>query len=142
MARARRTGHLRHTHQLILLYTAGRLGEEGRDFIHQTIALCSNYRQEVCQGYIDLLDENHPPLSCQRIREWLEEEGESSLCTCPDSRKNPLTVCATTQNETPQKHSTKTQRQSTPLPDSQESIRKDAEWNGVFEDLFGEESDE
>ena len=88
--KAAETGHLRHTHQLILLYTAGHLQEEGARFIHQTVSLCRNYDQAVCQKYIDRLEPNHPPISCRRIREWLEEEGESGWCTCLQSRKSPL----------------------------------------------------
>jgi len=88
--RARSTGHLRHTHQLILLYTAGRLGAEGAAFLHRTIAHCHNYDTEICQGYIDRLEANHPPLSCRRIREWLAEEGETGLCTCAAGRRTPL----------------------------------------------------
>lgn len=88
--RAAETGHLRHTHQLILLYTAGHLGEEGARFIHETILLCRNYDPAICQKYIDRLDAKHPPISCRRIREWLEEEGETGWCTCPTDRRSPL----------------------------------------------------
>jgi group II intron reverse transcriptase/maturase len=88
--KAERTGHLRHTHNLILLYTAGRLGEEGARFIHETVANCRNYDPEVCQKYIDRLDPDRLPISCARIREWLEEEGEQHLCTCPRSQHTPL----------------------------------------------------
>ena len=90
VTKAAETGHLRHTHQLILLYTAGHLQEEGARFIHQTVSLCRNYDQTVCQKYIDRLEPNHPPISCRRIREWLEEEGETGWCTCPQGRKSPL----------------------------------------------------
>ncbi len=92
--RARQTGHLRHTHQLILLYTAGHLGAEGAAFLHRTIAQCRNYDARICQGYIDRLEPAHPPVSCRRIREWLEEEGETRLCTCAQTCRTPLEHCA------------------------------------------------
>src|SRR5207245_2038213 len=71
-------------------YTAGHLGEEGAAFLHRTIAHCRNYDPEICQGYIDRFDPKRPCITCARIREWLEEEGEQGLCTCPRSRRTPL----------------------------------------------------
>ncbi|HTE18889.1 MAG TPA: hypothetical protein VK689_10995, partial [Armatimonadota bacterium] len=90
--RASGTGHLRHVHNLILLYTAGRLGSEGAAYLHRVIGSTRNYRPEVCQSYIDQLDPDRQPITCARIREWLDEEGESHLCRCPRNRRTPLTV--------------------------------------------------
>ncbi len=87
---AERAGHLRHVHLLTLLYTAGHLGKPGRDFIHRTTALCRNYDPHVCQRFIDALEPREKPISCRRIREWLEETGEQALCTCPGERRSPL----------------------------------------------------
>ncbi len=90
--RAEQTGHLRHTHRLILLYTLGHLGVEGAETIHRVMALCRNYDAAICQGYLDRLDPERKPISCARIREWLEEEGETGLCTCPRERRTPLSL--------------------------------------------------
>jgi len=88
--RAQTAGHLRHTHRLILLYTLGRLGLEGQSLIHRTLAHCRNYNASVSQRYIDGLDPNYPPITCRRIREWLEEEGESITCQCGHSVRSPI----------------------------------------------------
>jgi hypothetical protein len=132
--RARQTGHLRHTHQLILLYTAGHLGPEGAAFIHRTIAQCRNYDPNICQGYIDRLDPKHPPLGCRRIREWLEEEGEAALCTCPSARRTPLELV--TENEPQPRERRKPARPAPrPLPlDGETDV-----WRDIAEDLFQSE---
>lgn len=146
MERARSTGHLRHTHQLILLYTAGRLGAEGAAFLHRTIAHCHNYDAEICQGYIDRLETNHPPLTCRRIREWLEEEGESGLCTCSATRRTPLEGIASP--PTAEKRETGSEAAPSPArkPPSggfsaprplRASEVEGAAWQGVTEDMFG-----
>jgi len=140
--RARTTGHLRHTHQLILLYTAGRLGPEGAAFLHRTIAHCHNYDTEICQGYIERLELNHPPLTCRRIREWLEEEGETGLCTCSPSRRTPLEGVASppnaAQDETAPILARKPRSNGFPAPrPPRASERESEEWRGVTEDLFG-----
>jgi RNA-directed DNA polymerase len=144
--RAQTTGHLRHTHQLILLYTAGRLGGEGAAFLHQTIAHCHNYDAEICQGYIDRLETNHPPLSCRRIREWLAEEGEAGLCTCSASRRTPLEGVGSRQQAEevasgadPAPSSPRKPRASgfpAPRPLRASEVAGE-EWRGVTEDLFG-----
>ncbi len=140
--RAQQTGHLRHTHQLILLYTAGRLGPEGAAFLHRTIANCRNYDAGICQGYIDRLEQNHPPLGCRRIREWLEEEGESALCTCPAARRTPLELTTTETVEDAlaaklkKPRSPRAQACQTPLPTEVHS----ALWQEVADDLFAEET--
>jgi group II intron reverse transcriptase/maturase len=134
--RARQTGHLRHTHQLILLYTAGHLGPEGAAFIHRTIAQCRNYDAKICQGYIDRLDPKHPPLGCRRIREWLEEEGESGLCTCPSARRTPLEAVVERQGERPEprKPARPTPR---PLPLSAEPDL----WQDMAEEIFQQDEE-
>lgn len=91
MARARETGQLRHTHRLILLYTLGRLGPEGAQTLHQAISACGNYTPPRTQSYLDKLDPSISPLTCRRIREWLEEdEQDAALCHCDSERRTPL----------------------------------------------------
>nr|MDQ2688110.1 hypothetical protein [Armatimonadota bacterium] len=138
--RARQTGHLRHTHNLILLYTVGRLGEPGAEFLHRTLAQCRNYDARICQGYLDRLDAQHSPLSCRRIREWLEEEGESGLCDCAPGRRSPLDILKGIPSE--QTPSVKKRvPKPRPLPPSLPSEAEDGlqeAWQAVVADLFTE----
>ena len=147
LERAQSTGHLRHTHQLILLYTAGRLGAEGAAFLHRTIAHCHNYDAGICQGYIDRLEPNHPPLTCRRIREWLAEEGETGLCTCSASRRTPLEgIGPRPQPEEdagtalgsapPSARKPRSTGIAAPRP-PRASEAEVEQWRGVTEDLFG-----
>jgi group II intron reverse transcriptase/maturase len=139
VSRARETGHLRHTHNLILLYTAGRLGESGGAFVHSTVGLCQNYEQRICQGYLDRLDAAHAPITCRRIREWLEEEGETHLCTCGGNRKSPLDIlgdlpsrdCNSRNNG---KHRVSAKGASALPTEKDASLR--VVWNDVAKDLF------
>jgi len=136
--RARTTGHLRHTHNLILLYTAGRLGSQGAAFVHRTVSQCRNYDARVCQGYLDRLDLKHPPLSCRKIREWLEEEGETGLCTCDHGRRTPLEHDRTTLTVVPvgaRKPAARSRPPAKPLPSDLDSDMRDA-WKGIAKDLF------
>ncbi len=139
--RAQTTGHLRHTHNLILLYTAGRLGEPGAEFVHRTVAQCRNYDARICQKYLDQLDRQHAPLSCRRIREWLEEEGEAGLCTCPASRRTPLDFQLNQPNPEVQvqvpARSKRPQSAQHVLPSDADAELRQA-WQGVVDDLFGE----
>ena len=128
--RARQMGHLRHTHNLILLYTAGRLGEPGARFIHSTLAHCRNYSPSICQRYIDQLQVEHPPLSCRRIREWLDEEGEGGLCTCSPSRHTPLEGI----RQAPKPNAP---RRTAPEAPSRKPTEEDTQlWSEVAADLF------
>ena len=130
--KAAETGHLRHTHQLILLYTAGHLGEAGAKFIHQTISLCRNYEESICQKYIDRLEPKHPPISCRRIREWLEEEGETGWCTCGGAKKSPLdSVPAGAEPVPPRKR-------SSPFALPEKSVLAEDSWREIAGDLFEE----
>ena len=135
--RARQTGHLRHTHNLILLYTVGRLGAPGAAFVHRTLAQCRNYDARVCQGYLDRLDVQHPPLSCSRIREWLEEEGgEAGLCACAPGRRTPLDCLKVSPAPVPPKARAPKSRPAAPaLPSSGDAGMQEA-WHGVQADLF------
>jgi group II intron reverse transcriptase/maturase len=145
--RARTQGHLRHTHNLILLYTVGRCGAEGAAFLHQTLSFCDNYRQEICERYLGQLDANHPPLTCRRIREWLEEQGEQSLCTCGEGRRSPIDLlpAAEAQAETGEGVTT-TDTQPSVRPARRPAIRRESEepvmvdeslWKSVQQDMFG-----
>lgn len=132
VARARETGQLRHTYRLILLYTLGRLGNAGAKALHQAIAACSNYSQERTQSYLDKLDTTIPPLSCRRIREWLEEdEKDAELCSCEVDRHTPLDgILAAGQADS------KRSNAPSPKPALSDSID---EWDAVREDMFQSE---
>jgi group II intron reverse transcriptase/maturase len=127
--RAERTGHLRHTHRLILLYTLGRLGVEGAETIHRIMALCRNYDADICQGFLDRLDPERKPITCARIREWLEEEGETGLCTCPRERHTPLSILP---SETVAPPRLIRRREPPPGP----TVEDRRLWDAVADDLF------
>jgi hypothetical protein len=80
--KAAATGHLRHTERLVLLYTLGHLGEEGQNYLHQVIGLCSNYNPRITQRWIGRLEEGHKPLRCATIREWLKDYLPGVSCGC------------------------------------------------------------
>lgn len=143
--RARKQGHLRHTHNLILLYTAGRCGAEGAAFVHQTLSLCHNYRQEICERYLAQLDHSHPPITCRRIREWLEEQGEHGLCTCPEGRRTPGELLAAQETEVEPTEASAAAALSPAVRVRKPAIRQDTGapilleeslWKAVEQDLF------
>jgi group II intron reverse transcriptase/maturase len=82
VGKAGATAHLRHTERLVLLYTLGHLGEEGRNYLHQVISLCTNYNPRVTQRWIDRLEEGHKPLRCATVREWLKDYLPGTTCGC------------------------------------------------------------
>jgi group II intron reverse transcriptase/maturase len=134
---AAQTGRLRHTHRLILLYTAGRLGEKGARFVHETLAHCQNYSPEITQRHLDRLDPNHQPITCRRIREWLEEEGEQAVCACEPMPQTPLDALApAAESASPRR---RRGRRPPSAPRSPERSDAAQRWAEVAADLFSEE---
>lgn len=134
---AAQTGRLRHTHRLILLYTAGRLGENGAQFVHETLAHCQNYSPDITQRHLDQLDPNRQPITCRRIREWLEEEGEQAVCSCEPMPRTPLDTLAP-----PAESSSPRPRQERRPPSAPHSAQPSAaaqRWEEVAADLFSDE---
>jgi len=129
--RARATGHLRHTHRLILLYTLGRLGAAGAAALHAALASCQNYAHPRTQRYLDTLDATCSPLTCRRVREWLEEDvRDADLCACGTERHMPLDGLLP---PAPDDKPPKRQPRAKP-PASAESLEA---WDAVRQDLFG-----
>ncbi len=92
--RAFSLGHLRHIQRLILLYTLGRMGEEGKTYLRKCLSACSNYKETVSEKYLASLDESHPCITCRRIKEWLEEDNDEIICNCSFQLHSPLDLLA------------------------------------------------
>jgi len=66
--KAGQTHNLRHTERLALLYTLGHLGEAGQNYLHQVMALCSNYDPRITERWLQRLEEGHRPFDAPRFR--------------------------------------------------------------------------
>jgi group II intron reverse transcriptase/maturase len=132
--RAAETGHLRHTHRLIVLYTAGRLGSGGATEVHTVMALCRNYDPRRTQSHLDRLDAGKRPISCATIREWLDEDGVGDWCDCAEPPGTPLDLLGAACSPTPGRRG---------MPRTQAGPRAAAQppaadaWDEVASDLFG-----
>ena len=115
--------HLRHTERLALLYTLGQLGEAGRNYLHQVIALCSNYDPRVTERWIQRLEEGHRPIRCATLKEWLKDYLPGVGCSCPSRRANPSPLDLLRQAHKRQ-------------PEA--SLTQTASWDDVAEEMFGE----
>jgi group II intron reverse transcriptase/maturase len=80
--KAKDNHELRHTERLIILYTFGHLGDEGKKFIHYVMSLCPNYNFNYTQKWINRLDKNRNPISCAKIRDWLGDVTGALGCFC------------------------------------------------------------
>ena len=136
---ARKDGKLRHTHRLILLYTFGRLGDPGAKMLHSVLACCENYSFQRTQVYLDKLETGKMPLTCRRIREWLEEnETDKKFCDCDDSRHTPLD-CLKKYSET----ETVTPKRRTPPTRIEPDVHDIEEWDEIRNAMFiDDEKDE
>jgi hypothetical protein len=139
------TGHLTHTERLILLYTLGRLGENGSSFLHKVIGLCGNYDPALTQQWLDRLDPEKPPISCARIRDWMSEIEPGWRCDCQETRelkgyKTPLAFAGKGSQEEVAGEEKKERRKEKGLP---RPIDVDADeeeaWKDIAGDLFSDE---
>ncbi|MCX6361798.1 MAG: reverse transcriptase domain-containing protein [Armatimonadetes bacterium] len=89
-ARAARERNLPHNERVIVLFTAGRLGDEGGRYLHQVMSHCSDYSRSICDRRLAELDREHPPITCGKIREWLAAMGDAGLCACGRTCRTPL----------------------------------------------------
>lgn len=80
--KAKENHELRHTERLVILYTFGHLGDEGKVFIHYIMSLCTNYNYNYTQRWINRLDKNKNPISCAKIRDWLSDITVALGCFC------------------------------------------------------------
>jgi len=80
--KAKENHELRHTERLVILYTFGHLGDEGKTFIHYIMSLCANYNYNYTQKWINRLDKNKNPISCPKIRDWLSDITGALGCFC------------------------------------------------------------
>ncbi len=87
--KAKQLRHLRHVERLALLYTLGHCGEAGQTYLHQVIALCSNYNPRITERWIQRLDEGHRPIRCSTLREWLKDLLPGITCPCVLKVKDP-----------------------------------------------------
>jgi group II intron reverse transcriptase/maturase len=121
--KAAETHHLRHTERLALLYTLGHCGEAGRTYLHQVIALCSNYDPRITERQIQRLEDGHKPIRCGTLTEWLKDHLPGVTCPCVPKRANPspLDLLRRAKKATP----------AGPSPTGSHPG-----WNEVAEDLF------
>jgi hypothetical protein len=124
--KAAETQHLRHMERLALLYTLGHLGEEGRNYLHQVMALCSNYDPRITERWIQRLDKGHRAIRCAKLREWLKDYLPGVSCHCLPKRANPspLDLLHQAHKSQPELHA--------PPDDVADT------WDGVAEEMFGE----
>jgi len=80
--KAKEKGHLTHSERLVLLYSLGHLGDQGKQFIHQVMSNCSNYDFNYTQRWINRLRDKAYPISCPRIRDWLSDMTPGIGCYC------------------------------------------------------------
>ncbi len=123
--KAAREHHLRHVERLALLYTLGHCGEAGHAYLHQIIALCSNYNPRITERWLQRVDPGHHPLRCATLREWLKDLLPGVCCPCVPKSKDPSPLDLLRQSPA------KT-RKKAPTPLGQEA------WEKIAEDLFGD----
>lgn len=123
--KAARTGHLRHTERLALLYTLGHLGEAGRNYLHQVIALCSNYDPRITERWLQRLEEGHRAIRCKTLREWLKDHLPGVVCPCFPKAVNPSPLNLLRQTR-------KRRSKGTSLEGESDS------WDEVAEEMFGD----
>jgi len=78
--KARDTHYLDNSERVTLLYTLGHLGQEGKDFLHETISNCINYDYNFTEKKIRKI--KPCPISCARIREKHEDIALELGCNC------------------------------------------------------------
>jgi hypothetical protein len=120
--------HLRHTERLALLYTLGHCGEAGRTYLHQVIALCSNYDPRITERQIQRLEDGHKPIRCATLKEWLKDHLPGLTCPCVPKGANPSPLDLLRRG-----------KRATPSSPPLEGRREDG-WDRVAQDLFGEPS--
>lgn len=124
---AAQTRHLRHTERLALLYTLGHLGEEGRNYLHQVMALCSNYDPRITERWLRRLEEGHRSIRCRTLQEWLKDHLPGVSCSCLPKRVNPSPLDLLRQAH-----------KSQPEPPATPSDDVAGRWDDVAEEMFGE----
>lgn len=80
--KAKESAHLTHSERLVLLYSLGHLGLDGKRYIHQVISHCLNYNYNYTQRWIDRLKPEIRPISCPKIRDWLSYITPGVGCYC------------------------------------------------------------
>ncbi|MBE0479185.1 hypothetical protein IBX65_08760, partial [Candidatus Aerophobetes bacterium] len=80
--KAKEKSHLTHFERLVLLYSLGHLGDEGKQYLHQVMSDCFNYDFNYTQRWIHRLRVNAHPISCPKIRDWLSDITPVVGCYC------------------------------------------------------------
>lgn len=82
--KAETTNYLPHGDRQVLLYVLAHLGDEGKKYLHQVMACCLNYKQNITQKHIDRLPDK--PISCSRLRERYPQLSAELKCSCRFNR--------------------------------------------------------
>lgn len=80
VAKAVETRYLPHPERVVLLYTLGHVGDEGRAYLHRVMAQTLNYDYGVTEKYIRKLKPS--PISCARVQEVLADRPGHETCRC------------------------------------------------------------
>ncbi|MEW6618765.1 MAG: CRISPR-associated primase-polymerase type A1 [bacterium] len=78
--KAKETKDLNHYERLVLLYSLGHLGDEGKRYIHYVMSHCLNYSFHITQRWCNRLQ--YSPISCPKIRDWLSNITPAIGCYC------------------------------------------------------------
>ena len=131
-----RERNLKHTERLALLYTLGHCGDAGRSYIHQLIALCSNYDPRTTERFIQRLEPGHRAIRCSTLKEWLKDYLPGVSCECKTKKKNPSPIDGL---------SSKNKKEKANQPRKSAPPVSEQDWETIALDLFAfteDESDE
>jgi group II intron reverse transcriptase/maturase len=132
--KATRERNLKHTERLALLYTLGHCGDAGSSYIHQLIALCSNYDPRTTERFIQRLEQGHKAIRCSTLKEWLKDYLPGVCCECKIQKKNPSPLDLLSSSNSKKKTANQERK---PAPSLSEQ-----EWETIALDLFDFTEDE
>jgi len=135
--------NLKHTERLALLYTLGHCGDAGSAYIHQLIALCSNYNPRITERFIGRLEPGHKAIRCSTLKEWLKDYLPGVDCECQQKKKNPAPIDLLSLSKKTARQTGKSDR-STTASQAQKSgpTVSEQDWDALAEDLFDFTNDE
>jgi hypothetical protein len=73
---------LKHIERLVMLYSIGTMGIKGSTALHSILMQCTNYNKRITSRWISKLDPSFHPISCVKIRDWLNYITPQVSCNC------------------------------------------------------------
>ena len=138
IGKAARTRTLRHTERLALLYVLGHGGEAGRAYLHQIVALCSNYEPRITERWLHRVQGGRKPIRCATLKDWLKDDlpGVQCACALKGANRSPADLLGKSGSRA------ETRRRREPDSASAGSSDRDTQgWEDVAHDLFGTTED-